>query len=81
VGEPFKGKKVLITGGAGFIGSNLARGVVENEAEVTIANSFIPEYGANLSIRKDLGWHATVSLGDGTKRTPDYFRSRTGEYV
>ena len=46
--ENFKGKKVLITGGAGFIGSNLAIKLVELAAEVTIIDSLIPTYGGNL---------------------------------
>jgi len=46
--QDFKGKNVLITGGAGFIGSNLAIKLVELEANVTIIDSFIPEYGGNL---------------------------------
>jgi nucleoside-diphosphate-sugar epimerase len=44
----FRTKKILITGGAGFIGSNLAIKLVELEANVTIVDSFIPEYGGNL---------------------------------
>ena len=44
----FKGKKCLITGGLGFIGSNLAIKLVELGAEVTIIDSMIPEYGGNL---------------------------------
>ena len=40
------GKKVLITGGLGFIGSNLAGKLVEDGANVTIVDSMIPEYGA-----------------------------------
>lgn len=43
----FEGKKVLITGGAGFIGSNLARALVRLRAEVTVVDSMIPEYGGN----------------------------------
>jgi len=46
--QTFKGKNVLITGGAGFIGSNLAIKLVELEANVTIIDSLIPEYGGNL---------------------------------
>jgi nucleoside-diphosphate-sugar epimerase len=44
----FKGKKVLITGGLGFIGSNLAIRLVESGAQVTLVDSMIPEYGGNL---------------------------------
>lgn len=44
----FDRKKVLITGGLGFIGSNLARRLLSLRAEVTVVDSLIPEYGGNL---------------------------------
>jgi UDP-glucose 4-epimerase len=44
----FHQKRVLITGGLGFIGSNLARRLVEMGANVTLMDSLIPEYGGNL---------------------------------
>ena len=44
----FRGRKVLITGGLGFIGSNLARRLVDLGANVTLIDSLIPEYGGNL---------------------------------
>jgi len=43
----FNGKRVLITGGLGFIGSALARTLVEAGASVTLVDSLIPEYGGN----------------------------------
>lgn len=46
--QDFRDKKVLITGGLGFLGSNLARKLVELGAKVTIVDSLIPEYGGNL---------------------------------
>lgn len=42
-----RGSRVLITGGIGFIGSNLARRLVDLDAEVTLVDSLIPEYGGN----------------------------------
>ncbi|MEO7621572.1 MAG: NAD-dependent epimerase/dehydratase family protein [Gallionella sp.] len=45
--EKFNGKRVLITGGLGFIGSNLARALVAQAADVTLVDSLIPEYGGN----------------------------------
>ena len=44
----YSGKKVLITGGLGFIGSNLAIKLVELGADVTLVDSLIPTYGGNL---------------------------------
>jgi UDP-glucose 4-epimerase len=46
--ENYRNKKVLITGGLGFIGSNLAIRLVELEANVTLVDSMIPDYGGNL---------------------------------
>lgn len=45
----FADANVLITGGAGFIGANLARRLVNEGADVTIIDSLIPEYGGNLA--------------------------------
>jgi len=44
----FSEKKVLITGGLGFIGSNLAIKLVDLGADVTLVDSLIPTYGGNL---------------------------------
>lgn len=46
--EHFAGKHILITGGLGFIGSNLARPLVAAGAHVTLVDSLIPQYGGNL---------------------------------
>lgn len=46
--KSYENKKVLITGGLGFIGSNLARKLASLGANVTVLDSLIPEYGGNL---------------------------------
>ena len=47
-GDFYRGKRVLITGGLGFIGSNLARRLVELEANSLLVDSLVPQYGGNL---------------------------------
>lgn len=47
VSDHYADKHVLITGGLGFIGSNLALRLVECSAKVTILDSLIPEFGEN----------------------------------
>ena len=57
-------KKVLITGGLGFIGSNLARNLISKGAEVTLVDSLIPEYGGNLFNIKDIQDKVNVNICD-----------------
>jgi len=45
--DQYKGKRVLITGGAGFIGSNIARTLHALGAHIVVFDSFSPLYGGN----------------------------------
>jgi len=45
--KSFAGKSALITGGMGFIGSNLAIKLAELGATVTVVDAMIPDYGGN----------------------------------
>lgn len=58
------GQKVLITGGAGFIGSHLARRLVGEGAEVTLVDSLIPEYGGNLHNLYDIAHQVRLNISD-----------------
>ncbi|MBW4694004.1 MAG: NAD-dependent epimerase/dehydratase family protein [Lyngbya sp. HA4199-MV5] len=60
----FVGKKVLITGGLGFIGSNLARQLIRLGAEVQIVDSLIPEYGGNLFNISDIQDKVKINISD-----------------
>ncbi|MBI3380336.1 NAD-dependent epimerase/dehydratase family protein [Candidatus Gottesmanbacteria bacterium] len=44
----YKNKNILVTGGLGFIGSNLAIKLVDLGAHVEIVDALIPQYGGNL---------------------------------
>jgi len=46
--DGFANARVLITGGLGFVGSNLANRLIGLGAKVTLVDSLIPEYGGNL---------------------------------
>jgi UDP-glucose 4-epimerase len=46
--QVYQDKKILITGGLGFIGSNLALQLVQLGAAVTLVDSMTPAYGGNL---------------------------------
>ena len=43
----YRGRRVMVTGGLGFIGSNLVRHLVDAGADVLIVDSLGPEYGGN----------------------------------
>jgi len=60
----FKDKKVLITGGLGFIGSNLAHRLVDLGANVTIVDSLIWAYGGNKANIKGIEDKMHVNIGD-----------------
>ncbi|MBK8051438.1 MAG: NAD-dependent epimerase/dehydratase family protein [Anaerolineales bacterium] len=52
----YAGRSILVTGGMGFIGSNLARRLVDLDAHVTLVDSLIPDYGGN--------WHNLAGYQD-----------------
>lgn len=57
-------KRVLITGGLGFIGSNLAHRLVELGAQITLVDSLIPEYGGNLHNVAGIADSVRVNIAD-----------------
>jgi UDP-glucose 4-epimerase len=45
--DSYRGRRVLVTGGLGFIGSNLCRTLADLGAEVLAVDSLLPDYGGN----------------------------------
>ncbi|HEY2905670.1 MAG TPA: NAD-dependent epimerase/dehydratase family protein [Vicinamibacterales bacterium] len=62
--EFYRGRKVMITGGLGFIGSNLARQLVELGADVLLVDSLIPDYGGNLFNIDGIADRVRVNVAD-----------------
>jgi UDP-glucose 4-epimerase len=62
--QTFHNRRVLITGGLGFIGANLAQRLVELGADLTLVDSLIPEYGGNLFNIAGLEGQVRVNISD-----------------
>jgi nucleoside-diphosphate-sugar epimerase len=62
--QAFSGARVVITGGIGFIGSALARRLVELGADVVLIDSMIPEYGGNSANIIDICDRVQVNIAD-----------------
>jgi UDP-glucose 4-epimerase len=62
--KAFREKRVLVTGGLGFIGSNLAARLVGLGARVTIVDNMIPRLGGNLFNVKEIAGGVHINFSD-----------------
>ena len=62
--DAYRGARVLVTGGLGFIGSHLAKELVDLGADVTIVDSLIPEYGGNDHNVRDIEDRVEINYSD-----------------
>ncbi|HJZ78295.1 MAG TPA: NAD-dependent epimerase/dehydratase family protein [Vicinamibacterales bacterium] len=65
----YRGRRVMITGGLGFIGSNLARALVEVGADVLLVDSLIDDYGGNLFNIDGIADRVRVNVADVRQQT------------
>ncbi|MDQ3894751.1 MAG: NAD-dependent epimerase/dehydratase family protein [Actinomycetota bacterium] len=77
----FRGKRVLITGGLGFVGSNLARELVEHGADVTLVDSLIPEHGGLLFNIAGIEDAVRVNISDVRDRHSLRYLVRDQDYL
>jgi UDP-glucose 4-epimerase len=60
----WSGRRVLITGGLGFIGSTLAHRLVDANADVVLVDSLVPEYGGNLINVAGIEGRVRINISD-----------------
>jgi UDP-glucose 4-epimerase len=75
------GKHTLITGGLGFIGSNLARRLVELDAKVLLVDSMIPDYGGNLFNVSGIEDRVIINFADVRDRYGMEYLVRGQDYI
>jgi UDP-glucose 4-epimerase len=62
--KAFKEKQVLVTGGLGFIGSNLSAQLIKLGAKVTIVDNMIPRLGGNLFNVREIADRIHINFSD-----------------
>ena len=77
----YANKKILITGGLGFIGSNLARSLVHQGAKVTLIDSLIPQYGGNNFNIDDIKDEVVTNISDVRDTYAMEYLIKDQEYV
>jgi len=77
----WKDRQVLITGGLGFIGSNLARRLVTLGARVLLVDSLIPDYGGNLFNIDGITDRVQVNIADVRDQHAMYYLVRGKDVI
>ncbi len=77
----YRGRRVLVTGGLGFIGSNLARRLVELDADVLLVDSLIPDYGGNLFNIAGIEHRVRVNVADVRQESTMNYLVRDREVI
>ena len=79
--EAFSGRACLVTGGLGFIGSNLARRLVELDAKVLLVDSLVPTYGGNLFNIHGIEDRLKVNIADVRDENSMHYLVSNQDYI
>ena len=77
----YQSRRVMITGGLGFIGSNLARQLVPLGADVLLVDSLIPDYGGNLFNIDGIADRVRVNVADVRQQSTMNYLVRDREII
>jgi len=77
----YRGRRVMVTGGLGFIGSNLARQLVELGADILLVDSLIDDYGGNLFNIDGIESKVRVNIADIRQQTTMNYLVRGREVI
>ena len=79
--EFYRGRRVLITGGLGFIGSNLARQLAALGADILLVDSLIDDYGGHLFNIDGIESKVRVNIADIRQQTTMNYLVRDREVI
>jgi UDP-glucose 4-epimerase len=77
----YRGRRVMITGGLGFIGSNIARRLVEFGSDVLLMDSLIPDSGANFFNINGIADKVRVNIADVRQESTMHHLVRDREVI
>ena len=77
----FNNKKVIITGGLGFVGSTLAHRLINLGAKVLLVDSLVPEYGGNQFNIAGLEDRVQVNISDARDEHSMHYLIQDQDYL
>ncbi len=77
----YRGRRVMVTGGLGFIGSNLARRLASLGADVLLVDSLIDDYGGHLFNIDGIESKVRVNIADIRQNTTMNYLVRDREVI
>jgi UDP-glucose 4-epimerase len=79
--EFYRGRRVMVTGGLGFIGSNLARRLAALGADILLVDSLIDDYGGHLFNIDGIESKVRVNIADIRQNTTMNYLVRDREVI